>query len=320
MNSSRATTRFVVHRRNSMDIRQRIIFLGGGALAISALTLGATVLFTDKEASAHVKVVPSDSIDTMISQAQVLVPAFNIRTGTKFEASMFRELNMPRNEVPQGAFLKGEMQGDLYAKLDLVANTPIMRDHVSNTTPLGSVADLVKPGYRAATIEVDATSGVEGWATAGAHVDIVVTYLDPNDGKKKSQIAIEDAVVLSFNRNTSRLGKDASEARIDSTATVTLSLPTLDAVKLHTARSMGKIGLLLRSIDDLKGVGHAEVTPEDFKISAPKTDTGEKKNYRNINGYASFVDKSGQTRELELKNGAMWSPNGMPPEENKNKK
>jgi len=303
-----------------MDIRQRIIFLGGGALAISALTLGATVLFTDKEASAHVKVIPTESVETMISQARVLVPAFNIKTGTKFEPSMFREISMPRNEVPQGAFLKGEMQGTLFAKLDLAANTPIMRDHVSNVAPFGSVADLVKPGYRAATIEVDATSGVEGWATAGAHVDIVVTYLDPVDGKKKSQIAIEDAVVLSFNRNTSRLGKDASEARIDSTATVTLSLPTLDAVKLHTARSMGKISLILRSIDDMKGVGHAEVTPEDFKVSSPKGSDNDKKNFRSINGYASFVDKAGQTRELELKNGAMWSPNGTPAEEGKNKK
>ena len=313
--NSRMTTKFVVHRRSPMDLRQRIIYFGGGALAVSALTLGATVLFTDKEASAHVKVVSNESIETMISQVQVLVPAQGLKAGTKLTSGLFREVSLPRNEVPEGAFRKGEMTGDLYAKLDLNANAPIMRDQVSNTPPLGSVADLVKPGYRAATIEVDATSGVEGWANAGAHVDIVVTYLDPSDGKKKSQIAIEDAVVLSFNRNTSRLGKDSNEGRIDSVATVTLSLPTMDAVKLHTARSMGKISLILRSIDDVKGVGHAEVTPEDFRVADTKAaQPNDKKNYRAITGYASFVDKNGQTRELELKGGSLWSPDGVAPE------
>lgn len=313
--STRMTTKFVTPRRNAMDLRQRIIYFGGGALAVSALTLGATVLFTDKEASAHVKVVSNESIETMISNVQVLVPAQAIKAGVKLTPNLFREVSLPRNEVPEGAFRKGEMQEELYAKLDLPANRPIMRENVSNTAPLGSVADLVKPGYRAATIEVDATSGVEGWANAGAHVDIVVTYLDPADGKKKSQIAIEDAVVLSFNRNTGRLGKDSSEAKIDSVATVTLSLPTLDAVKLHTARSMGKISLILRSIDDVKGVGHTEITPEDFRISTEKAPEPQDKNkYRAITGYASFVDRNGQTRELELKGGSLWSPDGAAPE------
>jgi len=304
-----------MHRRGAFDMRQRMILLGGGALAISALTLGTTVLFTDKEASAKVKVVSNESIETMISQAKVLVPIEDIKTGTKLSASLFREVSMQRNEVPQGALLKGEVEGDLFAKADLAANALIMREKVSKVAPLGNVADLVKPGYRAATIEVDATSGVEGWANAGAHVDIVVTYLDPSDGKKKSQIAIEDAVVLSFNRNTGRLGKDASEARIDSTATVTLSLPTLDAVKLHTARSMGKISLILRSVDDLKGVGHAEVTPEDFKVNTGKlSEAPEKKNTASVSGYAKFQDSNGQTRELELKNGALWAADGKAPE------
>ncbi len=313
--SMRSSNRFVVHHRGSMDMRQRVIFLGGGALAISAMTLGATVLFTDKEASAHVKGAPTETVNTMISQVQVLVPGQNIRAGEKIVPSMLKEVSYPRNEVPEGAIRKGEWQGEMYAKANLPVDQLMMREGVSSTAPLGSVADLIKPGYRAVTIEVDATSGVEGWATAGAHVDIVVTYVDPADGRKKSQIAIEDAVVLSFNRNTERLGKDASEARIGSVATVTLSLATLDAVKLHTARSLGKISLLLRSIDDAKGVGNATITAEDFKQPNSKPLTNEPKNFRSITGYASFVDKNGQTRELELKNGSLWSPNGEPPTE-----
>ena len=312
MMNSRPSTKFVVNRRNAVaDLRQRMILLGGGALAISALTLGVTVLFTDKEASARVKVVGGESFETMVSQSSIYVPNEMVKAGTKLDPMMFHEVLVAKNDIPEGALTKASFTGDLYAKADLKPDAPIMREALSMTPPLGSVADLIKPGYRAATIEVDATSGVEGWAAAGAHVDIVVTYLDSTDGKKKSQIAIEDAVVLSFNRNTNRLGREDREARIDSTATVTLSLPTIDAVKLHTARSMGKISLILRSVDDVKGVGHAEVTPEDFKQPEKKERTvADKSVKKSVTGYASFVDNKGQTRELELKNGALWSPDG----------
>jgi hypothetical protein len=77
---------------------------------------------------------------------------------------------------------------------------------------------------------------------------------------------------------------------------------------------MGKISLILRSVDDLKGVGHAEVTPEDFKVNSGKLSEPEKKNPNAVSGYAKFQDSTGQTRELELKNGALWAPDGKAPE------
>jgi Flp pilus assembly protein CpaB len=308
-------SQFNSRRVAAFDPKTKLMMLGGGAILVCSLMLGVTVLFTDKEASAKNRQAPQESIDSLVSQVKVFVPRTDIRVGTKLTADKLQEVTLERSQIPQGALRPGDIQGDLFAKVELKANMPILNFQTSNTQPIGNVADMLKPGFRAVTMSVDATGGVEGWATAGAHVDLVVTYLDPSDGKKKSQIAIENAVVLSFNRNTDR-GRDPIDGRITSDATVTLAVPVVDAVKLHTARSMGKVGLILRSPDDVRNVGYTEVTPEDFKfgsgqkLMANSDETLINSKSKKVNGFASYVDNSGQTRELQLRSGSLWSPDG----------
>lgn len=308
-------SQFNSRRVAALDPKTKLMMLGGGAILVCSLLLGVTVLFTDKEASAKNRQSPQESVDSLVAQVKVFVPRGDIRVGTKLTADKLQEVTLDRSQIPEGALRPGDIQGDIYAKVDLKANMPILNFQTSTTAPVGNVADMLKPGFRAVTMSVDATGGVEGWATAGAHVDLVVTYLDPSDGKKKSQIAIENAVVLSFNRNTER-GRDPLDGRITSEATVTLAVPVVDAVKLHTARSMGKVGLILRSPDDIRSVGYTEVTPEDFKfgsgqkLMANSDDTSLNSKSKKVNGFASYVDNSGQTRELQLRSGSLWSPDG----------
>lgn len=301
-------TKFGMRGRN-VQSRQHLIYLGCGALMLSALTLGTTVLMSGESAEAHEKMSASaEPLDKILAESHILVAKQAIDEGAKLTPEMFNTVSVQRDLLPEGAIRAADFQGDMYAKAKIDENKPLLRDMTSAAPLFGTVIDGVKPGYRAATIEVDSTAGVEGWATAGAHVDVIVTYLDPEDGKKKSQIAIEDAVVLSFNRNTKR-GGDASEVGKlgTQTATVTLSLPTMDAVKLHTAIAMGRIGLILRSPDDIKSVGQAEVTGEDFKLAGKKQ---PQKLANSSSGRASFTDKNGQTRELEL-NENNWTANDL---------
>ena len=303
--------KFGMRRRPGVDLRQQMIFLGGGALAVSALTLVATVLYTDKEAEAHVKVVATnESIDTMLTHIRILVPSQTIEEGAKLSNLNLKEVSWPRNEVPDGALRQGEELGELFAKSALTSGQPILRANLSNSPPLGSVADLVKPGYRAVTLEVSATSGVEGWATAGAHVDVIVTFQDPTDGQKKSQVAIEDAMVLSYNRSMEKGSKEAATdliGRYATSATVTLSVPVIDAVKLHPARAMGQNSLILRSADDVQTSGPTVITPADFNTARPAP-VKEEKDFR---GSARYIDSNGVSRELELRGNKTWAPSGL---------
>lgn len=293
--------RFGMRQHAALRRRRQMLMLGGGALLLAAFALSLTVIFTNNEAEAHVKAVQAEALDSMLVRTKLLVPLDSVPAGQKISRGMLRELEVSRVEVPEGSLRKEDFSGDLYAKVNLDAGKPLLRETLSQTPLLGNIADLIKPGYRAATLEVDATSGVEGWATAGAHVDIVVTYQDEEDGKKKSQIAIENAIVLSYNRNTER-GKDTDPTRSGvQTATVTLSVPTIDAVKIHTARAMGRISLVLRSMGDEKGIGPAVVTPEDFK-----TGPQPKREIASAKGTVRYTDKNGNERQLELTNNQTW--------------
>jgi hypothetical protein len=84
-------------------------------------------------------------------------------------------------------------------ELENIPTSNFGTDQKVTSPTVSKVAALIRPGYRAATIEVDHISGVEGWASAGRHVDLVMSYQDPTDGKKKSQIVVENALVLSYN-------------------------------------------------------------------------------------------------------------------------
>jgi pilus assembly protein CpaB len=204
--------------------------------------------------------------DADLSRIQLLVPTQEIKAGDRLDPAMLKTAAFPRDQVPDGSLRPEDLQGDLYATEKLAPDKLINVDSLSTDPPATKIAEQLVPGYRAVTIEVDVTSGVEGWATPGVHVDVVVTYLDSRAGNS-SQLFIENAVVLSFNRSTHPLGPDAADQKIESAVTVTLMMPTVDALKLRTAQTLGKIGLMVRSAEDAKAAGNVAIGERDVTSS-----------------------------------------------------
>jgi Flp pilus assembly protein CpaB len=154
------------------------------------------------------------------------------------------------------------------------------------------------------TIEVDATAGVEGWATPGAHVDVQVTYRDPEDNIDKTRVAVEDAVVLSYNGRTEKI-KDPEQGeinRVDPTSTVTLAVTADDSLKLRTAGAIGRISLALRSSNDSRSVGSGIFAADEWDKSAKKKE-GTKFVPK---GFAQIKDESGNVKEFQLGPDQKW--------------
>jgi Flp pilus assembly protein CpaB len=191
------------------------------------------------------------------------MPTREIKAGEKLDTDTLKSVDFPCDEVPEGTLRRKDLGTELYAKQILFPDKLIRRDAVSPHPPLSNIADQIGPGYRATTLTVDAISGVDGWATAGTHVDVVVTYLDHDDGDTTALVA-EDAVVLSLDRNMEPLAEGESGPKLESNTTVTLLLPALDAVKLQAAREIGKLGLMLRAARDMKAPGDVVSTARDF--------------------------------------------------------
>lgn len=232
-----------------------------------------------------------------VSQELVMLyaPAAELDAGTRLSAENLRLVPWPRTNVPEGAMRRLEDLDGMFVKTGLPGGLPIVRSGISSSAPSGGIAEFLRAGYRASTIRVDETTGVEAWAQPGSHVDVLVTYYDKGEGEEKSQIEIENAVVLSYNRSTKNDPVSAQLPKIGGNANVTLATPVPDAVRLGLIQSMGKISLLLRSVDDIRSSGKPSVSGGEIRGS------GRKPELKRPAAIASFRDKDGVDRRLELR-------------------
>jgi Flp pilus assembly protein CpaB len=92
---------------------------------------------------------------------------------------------------------------------------------------------------------VDNTTSVEGWARAGAKVDVMLA--SSINGRPALSMIIQNAKVLSAGRVTS--GQNTAENQ-QVASTVTIMVTIDEAAKLQLASSAGVLSLSLRGDDD----------------------------------------------------------------------
>ena len=142
-------------------------------------------------------------------------------------------------------------------------------------------------GFRAIALDVDATSGLEGHALPGSRVDVTLT--SNRTGENVTTVLVENARVLSYGGDTRSLEQQRSQVsglRVapSISRTITLEVKPIDALQIENARSLGRLGLLMRAPGDIEAVQRTEVSA---------TDVGNKHNQRSpskrcSNGHATF--------------------------------
>ena len=294
-----------VQSSNKMTSRERLFCLAGGAfsLVFAAVVALTQSYFSNVEAIKEFQAPPVEGPGINFGTIELLVPVQPVPYGASLDSVRFRPIPWPRADVPQGAIRTRDAISGTYAKVDLPSGTPVSKHNLSNSPLLGGIADSIPKGYRATTIEVDATQGVEGWARPGAHVDVVLAFHDKEDGQKKAKIVVEDAVVTSFNGQTRSGMRSRSEQtmKMRGTATVTLITSVRDAVTILAARAMGRISLLLRSSGDMGSVGNMTIAGIDLqeKKSLLEKDLSDK-------GFERFSDEDCARREFVLRGDDRW--------------
>jgi pilus assembly protein CpaB len=209
-------------------------------------------------------VIP-EGADPAIGTVTVYVPEKTIFQGQKVAETHLRETLWPRAELPEGVIRdRNELIG-MFAKNEIMAGIPLTRTHLS-TTPILAVLP-VSPGNRAVTIQVDATSGLEGLAYPGTRVDVVLTY--SRDGELTSKLIVQNARVLSLGGDTTpydqRVGLDPrSSVTPKQVSTVTLDVVPKDALEITTASKLGSLSLTMRSNDDSKISTDTEIKEGDI--------------------------------------------------------
>ena len=123
---------------------------------------------------------------------------------------------------------------------------PITGDRVVAPGDRGFLAAVLRPGMRAVSVGVDATSGISGFVFPGDQVDILLTHILQSDGpvqRKATETILRDVRIIAIDQKVSSK-QDEPTVVHDVTVEVTPKQSELIAV----ATSMGKLSLSLRSI------------------------------------------------------------------------
>lgn len=194
-------------------------------------------------------------------QVLVVIPKRAIEPGEALEESLFSLAARPVISIPEGTVRSFEELRGQFARTIIPADQPLNRAFLVDVRPTNEVAERIPDGFRAVTIEVDEITGVEGWARAGAHVD--VAWVAEVNGAKTASIIVQNAKVLSAERRTDEGPRDAGLARpqpevlpklpVDAPAltTVTLLAAERDAQRISLASLSGTVFLLLRGLSDV---------------------------------------------------------------------
>ena len=285
--------------------RERLMVVGGGSVLV-ALVILTTLLLTNKtdvDARTDFQVEPQATTNIAFGTVVLVAPKVEVAKGTKLARVELSKVYWPRDQVPEGAVREVENVRDMYAKRNLSANQPLIRSDLSATPSQIGIMSSLPPGHRAASIRVDATEGVEGWATPGAHVDVLLTYVKKESNTRTTRIVVEDAIVLSYDGSTqAKRGElQATTSQISESSTVTLMVSLEDSLELQTAKAIGKISLVLRNISDSNAPIRKEFGEEDWE----KTEKPRRKG-KAIKGFVKMSGQDGKDKTLVLREDQSW--------------
>jgi pilus assembly protein CpaB len=188
---------------------------------------------------------------TMGESQDVVVTSGDVTYGVKLEKSMLRTVRYPRESVPAGAFSTVDSVAGQTTKIFMTAKEPVTAIKLSSLG--GGLSMLVRPGMRAASVEVNQVSGVSGFILPGDRVDMLVTVekvQNPEDAY--TQTILQDVEVLAAGMKTTT--QDNKPLAVQA---VTLLVEPKEAEIMAHATRQGAITLVLRAREDNAQVSKA---------------------------------------------------------------
>lgn len=271
--------------------------LSVGMFGVMTIAIGfAALKKTDKAVEVEdkrEKVVVVEK-EAPVEMADVLVPIADIEQGKKLEPVMFRLEKRPKLAISQTSLKSFEEIKNQYARSIIPANQTMAREFLTSIRPSNPVIANIPAGFRAVTISVNATTAVEGWATAGAMVD--VQWIADITGKRTATIIVENAKILSAERQTEGAQQQGQGQPIPTT--VTLLVSERDAQKITLATTSGSIILHLRGANDA-GKG----TASEGSLTLQDLANGGKN--EGLEGYVKIKNPDGTYKEIKIQDGKM---------------
>lgn len=233
----------------------RNILLAVGALALlTGVAIGVVWL----RSGGH---NPAATAEAERNGPAILVAAKAIQPGTLLRPEDLTWREIGESKPPAGAFVRGttseaEIAGSL-ARRAFGPGEVINPQGILRPNERGFLAATLRPGYRAATIAVDAPQSASGLVLPGDRVDVVlVQQLQSRDEGRKSvgETVLRDARVVAVGHALQPQAQGQSTQSSDTTPrTLTLEALPTDAERLFVASQLGKLEVALRPVAEPDG-------------------------------------------------------------------
>lgn len=205
---------------------------------------------------------------------EILVAARPLTVGTLLGADDIAWKTMTQDIVPAGSVVRGqasdtELLGSLVQSA-VPTGQPLLQSTLLRPSDGGFLSSVLRPGYRAVSIAVDASQSASGLLRPGDRVDVILTQnfgdLSPTPGHRSvGETVLQDVRIVAVDQNlspvaTARLASPTNtDARIPKT--ITLEVSESDAEKLLVAIQLGKVEVAVRAIE----------TPQPDAVAAQST-------------------------------------------------
>ena len=273
------------HRREvkGFEALMRVLIVGILVLAVAVAGI-ATYLIQRFSGEVNIEKLQKEA---EIKKIRVLVASKDLATGaTLTEASMAWQVWVDEalnkqyvavdEEELQGERIKEFIGG--VVRRPMFEGEPILASKVFKRDKPGFMAGMLDAGKRAMSVSVTARTGAAGFILPGDEVDILLTHDKAREVLQKMGPRDPNAplIVLSFTtetilRNVPVLAVDQKiedfENKAEVVKTVTLELSPKQSEILTTARAMGKLSLVLRSLEGVRDRESPGTYTTDVEVS-----------------------------------------------------
>ena len=246
-------------------------------LVLFALIIaGSTVWFVRNWVGNQNPQVVQQTAEIVVQQqkptVEILVAASNLPAGTLLREEHVTWQAWPESDdLEERYFVKEKREvKDLIGTVvrqGIATGEPLSDGRIVKPGQSGFLAAVLRPGTRAVSIEINATSGVAGFVFPGDRVDLILTMQITNqqDGgegsrTRASETILTDVRIVAMDQSTNDQSQEASVSRV-----ATLEVTPKEAEIVSLSQELGRLSLSLRSIARLPDEKDKDVKIGDIR-------------------------------------------------------